>query len=124
MLLCFSSRPLKVSEVLHGIAVDLGEQAWLNRDRLLEGTDDLREICSGLIDFGFEAKEVVDSNTDSTSLEVTVRIAHFSVQEYLESARIRQHNARFFAMTSTSAHQEIATICCVYLLEPELSKGQ
>ncbi|KAF2100833.1 hypothetical protein NA57DRAFT_54907 [Rhizodiscina lignyota] len=124
MLLCFSSRPLKVSEVLHGIAVDLGEQACLNRDRLLEGTDDLCEICSGLIDFGFEAKEGVDSNTDSTSLEVTVRIAHFSVQEYLESARIRQHNARFFAMTSISAHQEIATICCVYLLEPELSKGQ
>jgi hypothetical protein len=126
-LLCFSSRPLKVSEVLHGIAVDLGEQACLDRNRLLEGVDDLREICPGLIDFGLELEEGIDSTTDSathsTGPEVTVRIAHFSVQEYLESDRIRQQKAEFFAMSSTDAHQEIAMICCTYLLEPQISNG-
>ncbi|OAL01666.1 hypothetical protein IQ06DRAFT_246464, partial [Phaeosphaeriaceae sp. SRC1lsM3a] len=130
-LLCFSSRPLKVSEVLHGIAVDFGEQACLDRARLLQGVDDLREICPGLIDFGRELKErsqellpiPADFATDLTRLEVTVRIAHFSVQEYLESDRIRQQKAKFFAMSSINAHQEIATICCTYLLEPQISNG-
>jgi hypothetical protein len=118
-LLCFSSRPLKVLELLHGVAVDLKGPAHLDQESLLEGADDLREICPGLIDFGFEA----DRHVDSTSPEVTVRIAHFSVQEYLESDRIRQQKAAFFAMSSISAHQEIATICCAYLLEPGLSDG-
>jgi ankyrin repeat protein len=118
-LLCFSSRPLKVSELLHGIAVDLNEPAHLDRKSLLEGIDDLCEICPGLIDFGLK----VDDDTISRSSEVTVRIAHFSVQEYLESDRIRQQKAGFFAMSSISAHQEIAAICCVYLLEPELSNA-
>lgn len=88
-LLCFSSRLLRVSEVLHGIAVDLSNQACLDRDRLLEGVDDLREICPRLIDFGLELEAGIDSATDSTRQEVTVRIAHFSVQEYLELDRIR-----------------------------------
>ena len=124
-LLCFSSRPLAVSEVLHGIAVDLGEQACLDRARLLQDVDDLREICPGLIDFGPELREGIGSTTnpatDLTRPEVTVRIAHFSVQEYLESDRIRQQKAEFFAMSSINAHQEIATICCTYLLEPQIS---
>ena len=127
MLLCFSLRPLKVSEVLHGIAVDLGEQACLDRDRLLEGVDDLREICPGLIEFELELKKGTDivpvSAIDSTRLKTTVRIAHFSVQEYLESDRIRQQKAKFFAMSSVGAHHEIATICCAYLLELQISNG-
>jgi hypothetical protein len=74
---------LRVSEVLHGIAVVLGEQVCLDRDRLLGGVDDLREICPGLIDFGLEVEENIDSTigstTDTTRPEVTVRIAHFLV---------------------------------------------
>jgi hypothetical protein len=97
-----------VLEVLYGTAVVLGEQACVDRDRLLEGVDDLREICPGLIDSGLEVKEDIDSTiestTDSTRPEVTVRIAHFSVQEYLESHRIRQQKAKFFAISSINAH--------------------
>jgi hypothetical protein len=121
-LLCFAPRPLTVPELLHGIAVDLEEPSNLNRQRLLAGgADDLMEICPGLIDFG-----VKESNSDSVDEKpiMTVRIAHFSVQEYLESSRIKKQNVASFALSAPSAHTEIAQICCVYLLDPELWGGE
>ena len=54
---------------------------------------------------------------------VTLRIAHFSVQEYLESYRIRQQKAAIYALERVSVHAEIAQLCLIYLQEPELSKG-
>ena len=51
----------------------------------------------------------------------TVRIAHFSVQEYLESERIKHQKAAMFSLTAVTAHAEIAQICLIYLLEPGLT---
>jgi ankyrin repeat protein len=121
-LLCFAPRPLTVPELLHGIAVDLEEPPSLDRRRFLAGgADDLKEICPGLIDFGVPELSF-DSNKEDPIM--TVRIAHFSVQEYLESSRIKEQNASSFALSAPSAHAEIAQICCVYLLDPELSSGK
>ena len=131
-LLCFSSRPLTVQELIDGIAVDLEEPARLNPGRRLQDIDDLRKICPGLIDIGFEANDKLflknsrNDSEDETTL--TLRIAHFSVQEYLESDRIKLHR---FALKSASAHAEIAQICLVYLQdclvhlqEPGLPSGK
>ena len=121
-LLCFAPRPLTVPELLHGIAVDLEEPPSLDRQRLLAGgADDLKEICPGLIDFGVQESS---SASDDKKPIMTVRIAHFSVQEYLESSRIKKQNVASFALSAPSAHAEIARICCVYLLDPELSSGE
>jgi hypothetical protein len=49
-------------------------------------------------------------DTEVMSLS-TVCVAHFSVQEYLESER----------MNSVTAHAEILQICLLYLLEPALA---
>lgn len=57
---------------------------------------------------------------DERELVPTVRIAHFSVQEYLESERIRDQKAARFALTSPTAYAEITQICLGYLLEPDL----
>ena len=54
----------------------------------------------------------------------TVRIAHFSVQEYLESNRIRGRKAARFGLSSITAHAEIAEVCLIYLLEPGLSQSK
>jgi ankyrin repeat domain-containing protein 50 len=125
ILLCFSSRPLTVQELIDGIAVDLQEPACLNLRRRLQDVDDLREICPGLIDVGVQADNERDSGADSDDdiyeLTQTLRIAHFSVQEYLESERIKLHR---FALKAASAHEEIAQICLVYLQEPGLSSGR
>jgi ankyrin repeat domain-containing protein 50 len=121
-LLCFSSRPLMVQELIDGIAVDLHEPACLNLRRRLQDADDLHEICPGLIDVDVKRDDETqfesDGGNDIEGKTPTVRIAHFSVQEYLESDRIKLHR---FALESASAHAEIAQICLVYLQEPGLS---
>ena len=126
-LLCFSFRPLTVQEVIDGIAVDLDEPACLNLRRRLQDADDLREICPGLIDVGVKRNDETQFESDRyNNIEgtaPTVRIAHFSVQEYLESDRITQQKAASLALQSASAHAEIAQICLIYLQEPGLSSG-
>ena len=114
-------------ELIDGIAVDLHEPACLDPRRRLQDEDDLREICPGLIDVGVkgdnETQFVAVGDSEMGQRTPTLRIAHFSVQEYLESDRIRQQKAATFSLRSASAHAEIAQICLVYLQEPVLSTG-
>lgn len=110
-LLCFASRPLTLPELIDGIAVDATEPIGLNRDRRLEDYNDIHDICPGFI------------NINAAERTLTVQIAHFSVQEYLESDRIRHQKAMIFGLTSVIAHEEIAQVCLIYLLEPNLSSS-
>ena len=111
-LLCCAKRPLTVSELIDGTAVELGDNPRLNPNGRLFGEDEIRRVCPGLIE--------VDARPDDKTS--TVRIAHFSVQEYLESERILQHKAATFRVRKLEAHAEIASICLTYLLEPALSR--
>ena len=111
-LLCFASRPLTLPELIDGIAVETTEPTRLNKDRRLEDYNDIHDICPGFINLNVAA--------DQTQI---IQIAHFSVQEYLESDRIRHQKAMIFGLTSIVAHEEIAQICLIYLLEPNLSSS-
>ncbi len=111
-LLCCAKRPLTVSELIDGTAVELGDNPRLNLDGRLYGEDAIRSVCPGLIE--------VDAQPDNETS--TVRIAHFSVQEYLESERILDHKAVTFSVRRLEAHAEIASICLTYLLEPAVSR--
>ena len=117
-LLCFSARSLRVRELIDGIAIDIDNER-LNKKRRLQGIEDIQEICPSLIDFDSGASlETGHDHVDE--LEFIVRIAHFSVQEYLESDRIRTQKASMFSLTSAAAHAEIAQIYLIYLLELRL----
>ncbi|KAJ6031800.1 NACHT nucleoside triphosphatase [Penicillium herquei] len=115
-LLCFSARPLTMNELIDAHAVDLTEPPHLDRDGRLYEQDDIVDICLGLV-------EAVPTENDEGRSILTMRIAHFSVQEYLLSDRLRQRKSRIFAMQSSPANSEIAQLCLVYLLEPTLSEG-
>ncbi len=121
-LLCFASRPLTVQEVIDGVAVKIVNCTGLNRKRRLQDSNDVREICIGFIDIGLGADHTTETYHEE-ELTRTVRIAHFSVQEYLESERIRHQKAAIFSLTSLTAHGEIAQICLTYLLEHGLSSS-
>ncbi|KAL9577314.1 MAG: hypothetical protein Q9203_007513 [Teloschistes exilis] len=121
-LLCFASRPLTVQEVIDGVAVQISGSVGLNRKRRLQDSDDICDICRGLIDIRLGAVQTNDIDHQGYPVP-TVRIAHFSVQEYLESGRIRDQKAAIFSLSSTEAHTEIAQICLVYLLENGLSRS-
>lgn len=114
-LLCFSAIPLSVPELIDAIAVDI-HSARLNPKRRLQNADDILDTCIGLVD--------IDINADNTNMSYgqekatpTVRIAHFSVQEYLESELIRNQKAAIFSLIAVEAHDEIAQICLIYMLE-------
>ncbi|OAL40378.1 ribosome biogenesis ATPase [Fonsecaea nubica] len=110
-------------ELIDGIAVDLNEPAGLNRRRRLHDADDIRTICPGLIEIRLEEVHRPSRDRRYNNVRATpiVRLAHFSVQEYLESDRITKQKAATFALQSGPANAEIAQIYLVYLLEPGLS---
>jgi hypothetical protein len=123
-LLCFASRPLKVHELIDGIAVEITDEVGLNQKRRLQDANDIHGICPGLVAIGLVPKFSVgalEGKIDGEpQSEPTVRIAHFSVQEYLESERIRHQKATIFSLSSATAHAEISQICLLYLLDPAL----
>ena len=121
-LLCFASKPSTVRELIDGIAVQITGSVGFNRKRRLQDSDDIRGICPGLIDIGHDAVQTNDIDHEK-HLVPTIRIAHFSVQEYLESERIRYQKAAIFSLSSTKAHADIAQICLVYLLQNGLSSS-
>ena len=120
-LLCFSARPLTISELIDAIAVDISS-ARLNPKRRLRNADGIRDIYVRLVDIG-PSPDDTDTSDDEEKHEQTVRIAHFSVQEYLESERIRSQNAAIFSLTAVTAHVEITQICLIYILEPGFADG-
>jgi len=122
-MLCFATRPLELQELIDGIAVEVDECQGLNPDRRLQDVDDILEICPGFIE-----TNLVDISEDKSYFGFTsetpiktLRIAHFSVQEYLESDRIHTQKSATFGLTRDVANAEIAQICLLYLLEPGIS---
>ena len=121
-LLCFAVRPLKVQELIDGIAVEINGSTGLKRIRRLQDADDIHEICPGFIDIGLDAGHSSENYYEGDSTP-TARIAHFSVQGYLESERIRHQKAASFSFNSPTAQADIAQICLVHLLEHGLSSS-
>jgi ankyrin repeat protein len=106
MWLCFAKRPMRVREVIDGVVVELGDNPKLNFKRRLQDEYDILQICPGFIEVSLDRR-------DKTAR--TLRIAHYSVQEYLESDRIRQQAGAIYSMQSTISHVEAAQICLIYL---------
>ncbi|KAJ5922188.1 hypothetical protein N7516_009891 [Penicillium verrucosum] len=118
-LLCVSNKPLTVKELTGALAIDVKASEWqLDREGRSFTQDDLLDICLGLIELA------VIEDEDSGEATTIARIAHFSVQEYLESDRIFQQGAAKFRIQKEQAHIEMAQLCLVYLLDPTLSNGE
>ena len=110
-------------EILEAIAVDIHDLQRYDCDRRLENSEDLLRICPGLIDT--QTKQPRDQNdeddeddsySDNTvANSEMVRIAHFSVQVYLLSDRIKHGRAARFMMSSTIGHLQISKACLIYL---------
>ena len=124
-LLCFSRRPLTVQELIDGVAVEInGDSSGLNQKRRLQDSNGIREICGSFIEIYVAETSTVGTESEGEIVTETVRIAHFSVQEYLESERIRHQKAATFSLNGVTAHVEIAQVCLTYLCECSLSQPE
>ncbi|KAK3670456.1 hypothetical protein LTR78_009697 [Recurvomyces mirabilis] len=132
--LSFQMRPLTLGELCEACLIDpeAGGRVDLDNRGPLE---DILEILGSLVHVE-EANEIVEDTvstidesaaTDGTTITQpttsvnnwaasTVRLAHFSVKEYLSSTRISDGPAAGYAMQASRDQPNIANSCLAYLL--------
>lgn len=108
-----SVRPLSVEEIAESLAVDLQDHTFKPQNRLSDPLDVL-EICSSLITS--TARNVFITRTGQWQTITEVRLAHYSVKEYLLSDRVLGGRASMFHISETKAHSLAGTVCLAYLL--------
>jgi ankyrin repeat protein len=122
--LCYSTRPLQLLEIRDVLAIaNEGDGGFYPEDRLPDPFD-IMVVCSSLIscnedisgndhatDTGSSSIEAHDDSVDADST-TQVRLAHFSVQEFLLSDRCRLRSD--FQMQT--CHRVMAEGCLHYLL--------
>lgn len=99
--LCFSAIPLTLEEMAEVLAVD-SENLEYDPSQKLQDPQDLLSICGCLV-------------TISTQLDGSLRLAHYSVKEYLVSSLIQHSNLSRWHIEELSAEKLIIRTCLAYL---------
>ncbi|KAA6409051.1 MAG: vegetative incompatibility het-e-1 [Lasallia pustulata] len=121
--LTYSARPLQLEQLAEIVAVNVDGSPWFDCDDRFARPEEVLAICSSLVatedvPAGTWVLGEVGSRMYNTT-QVVVRLAHFSVKEYLVSERIRDPAAATarYAIQETQANQSIAAACLAYLLQ-------
>ncbi|KAL9108355.1 MAG: hypothetical protein Q9227_006815 [Pyrenula ochraceoflavens] len=111
--LCFSIRPLTLGELIAALAIpeDWSEDFDVDLYRI-EDPLDLLDICSGLVD-GDRDPETGQMNED----EVSVRLAHSSVKEWLQSKDSFACIPDKSPFSEPEAHGLLAKACMQHLVQ-------
>ncbi|KAK6080312.1 hypothetical protein SCUP234_05253 [Seiridium cupressi] len=109
--LCCAIRPLTILELIDALAVEIGETGVFNKKRKLEDLEDIQKLCPGF----------TEVDQDDKTRQTTIRLAHFSVQEYLQSDRItNSQDIMAFHIKKQGSHIHMTRICLTLLLEPQV----
>jgi ankyrin repeat protein len=110
--LAYSARPLRVEEVAEVIAVDIDDDPRFDPENRLLESRDILTICSSLATI---ATATIDNGYGTTYEIEELRLAHFSVKEYLISDRVWTRPASRYNMKEY-AEGNMAQTCLIYLL--------
>ncbi|KAK6081885.1 hypothetical protein SCUP515_02664 [Seiridium cupressi] len=109
--LCCAIRPLTILELIDALAVEIGETGVFNKKRKLEDLEDIQKLCPGF----------TEVDQDDKTRQTTIRLAHFSVQEYLQSDRItNSQDIMAFHIKKQGSHIHMTPVCLTLLLEPQV----
>ncbi|KAF2186074.1 purine and uridine phosphorylase [Zopfia rhizophila CBS 207.26] len=108
--LTFSERPLRIKEAVDAIAVDTEGDQHFNPDYRMPVPREISYYCSSLV----VAISTKEHSYDKDGKHAELRLAHFSVREYLTSTRLGEDMAQNFQ--GTTARASIAIVCLAYLL--------
>ncbi|KAF7678877.1 hypothetical protein GT037_002625 [Alternaria burnsii] len=112
--LTFSERPLTIEEVAEVAAIDIQGEPVFDRDEVLIDPLEALDICSSLITVTGSAEK--RKNEDGRLADSRIlSLAHYSVQEYLVSDRIKQGPAKQYHMQEVESHEAILKGCIGYL---------
>lgn len=92
----FSERPLTVQELAEASVINPDSQTIFDEDDRLRGPHDIFQVLSRLVT---TSNEIISERSDYREGEIVemIRLAHFSVKEYLISDRILLGPASLFA---------------------------
>ncbi|KAI4723935.1 hypothetical protein E4T49_08334 [Aureobasidium sp. EXF-10728] len=128
-LLAWSERPLRLDEIVDAIAVQPHARPSFNPENRMPDPRDILKICSGLVvavcrpykreihraftptGSIWRIPDEPDNDREKTATEL--RLAHFSVKEYLISNRVTSSFAGCFSQKTAKA--SIAKLCLAYL---------
>lgn len=106
-----SLRPLYLEEVAEIVAFDVDNDSKFNIENRFAEPEEILKICSNLV-------TTTDEPSSKTRSKTTiVRLAHFSVKEYLTSKRIQAGSASFYSIDEKIANAVIAEISLSCLLQ-------
>ncbi|KAL8723696.1 MAG: hypothetical protein Q9181_007223 [Wetmoreana brouardii] len=107
--LTYSVRPLAIAELAEVVAVNVDGNPWFDCGERFPDPTEILSILSSLV-------TTEDLKTNFQTVKI-IRLAHFSVQEYLVSDRILQQAAKDYSIQEVSANSSIAATCLAYLLQ-------
>ena len=116
--LTYSKQPLSLLQLAEVVAIDEDEDPRFDPERRFPEPEDILLICSSLV----TTTEEDEDTWDRTSLlrkrvkVVNVKLAHFSVQEYLVSSQIMRGPAKEYSIQEIDANVRIARDCLLYML--------
>ncbi|KAJ4380356.1 hypothetical protein N0V86_004667 [Didymella sp. IMI 355093] len=110
--LTFSARPLSVEEIAKVVAIDVARDLAFDRNEVLEDPLEALNICSSLV-------TIVTNEAEERprSAQRIISLAHYSVQEYLVSDRIKQGAAKQYSMQEVKCHNAITKGSLMYLTQ-------
>jgi hypothetical protein len=135
--LAYARSPPTLSELVEAAVTDPIHESSIDSDNR-GGLEDTLNILSGLVSVeesrnpsakGHSETEVhtrgasmIDHDQSDTTLysqdltpDTRVRLAHFSVKEYLESERISKSSAKQFYLESATGHRALSQSCLTYM---------
>ena len=118
-LIC-SLHPLDVKEVADIVAIDTAEP-YYDPENGYSSPRELLSVCSGLVSTRTSWREGGRLGSGKFEIE-ELRLAHFSVKEYLVSDRVNLGPALKYKLDEVSCHRTLANLCISYLLQYEENK--
>lgn len=109
--LSYSERPLSLEEAVDCIAVDTSAQRFDPDDRI-PVPEEISRYCSSLVVIVKRIRTIDEAEAVKTVTEI--RLAHYSVKEYLVSNRLPPKMSRDLDMKR--ARETIANVCLTYML--------
>ena len=122
--LCYSNRPLQLSEMVEILAIENGDDGGFFPEERLPDPADVMVICSSLISYNYVGNDSDNSNDGDLSdndlrdgsvgggRATQIQLAHFSVREYLLSDRCALRSD----FQTQTCHIAMAEGCLQYLL--------
>ena len=115
--LTYATRTLRLVEVAEIVALDARGEPRYNPENRFFDPKEILEICPSLVSvFTARYRDVSDWALDTYCEVSCIKLAHFSVKEYLISIDIQKGPAKMYAISRELADTSIAEACLALLL--------